>query len=294
MTLEEREKRLVILEADLLKREEALQQAAAALVAANQTLETKEEELNSTTIKLAALEAALETANRELSSQNSSLASANNASLEAKAEIDQLILAATALQAELDQMRSLLTDKERESVRDKIAIANLGQSLNNALASRVQELQRFRSEFFGQVRALLEGRADVEVVGDRFVFQSEVLFAPGQAQINPAGETQLAQIGQALVDIAALIPSDIPWVLQVDGHTDNVPVTSGYADNWDLSTERALSVVRFFVAQGVPADRLAATGFGEFQPIDTADTDEARQRNRRIELKLTNRVKSGD
>lgn len=263
LTLEEREKRILVLEADLVRRETELNAAAAALAQANETI----------------------------SSRDTDLASANNASLEAKAEIDRLILAAASLQAELDELRALLTDKERESVADKIAIANLGRSLNNALASRVQELQRFRSEFFGQVRELLEGRADVQVVGDRFVFQSEVLFAPGQAQINPDGEQQLAQIGQALVDIASLIPSDIPWVLQVDGHTDNVPVTNVYADNWDLSTERALSVVRFFVAQGVPANRLAATGFGEFQPIDNADTPEARQRNRRIELKLTNRVR---
>jgi len=263
LTLEEREKRILILEADLVRRETELNAAAAALAKAEETI----------------------------SARDIDLASANNASLEAKAEIDRLILAATSLQAELDELRALLSDKEQESVADKIAIANLGRSLNNALASRVQELQQFRSEFFGQVRALLEGRADVQVVGDRFVFQSEVLFAPGQAKINPDGEQQLAQIGQALIDIATLIPSDIPWVLQVDGHTDNVPVTNFYTDNWDLSTERALSVVRFFIAQGVPANRLAATGFGEFQPIDNADTPEARQKNRRIELKLTSRVK---
>ena len=278
LSLEEREKRILVLEADLIARETELAAKTQMLARLSAKLETQQTELTRQAETIAA--------------QDALTTAANNATLEAKAEIDQLILAATVLQAELDNLRGLLADKERESVRDKIAIANLGKSLNNALASRVQELQRFRSEFFGQVRTLLEGRADVQVVGDRFVFQSEVLFAPGQARINPAGEQQLAQIGQALVDIAALIPDDIPWVLQVDGHTDDVPVTSGYADNWDLSTERALSVVRFFIAQGVPADRLAATGFGEFQPIDKADTDEARQRNRRIELKLTNRVQA--
>ena len=175
--------------------------------------------------------------------------------------------------------------------RDKIAIASLGKSLNNALASRVQELQRFRSEFFGRLRDILRGREDVRIVGDRFVFQSEVLFAQGQADIGPEGQTQLAQLAIALNQIAAEIPDDIDWILQVEGHTDNIPVRAGrFADNWDLSTERALSVVRFLAEQGLPANRLAAAGYGEFQPLDSAESDDARRRNRRIEMKLTQRI----
>ena len=171
-------------------------------------------------------------------------------------------------------------------------LLNLGKALNNALANKVQELQLFRSEFFGRLRTILEGRSDVKIVGDRFVFQSEVLFAAGQASINPDGQAQLGQIADAIMQIIEDIPSDIPWILQVEGHTDDIPVSGVYADNWDLSTERALSVVRFMVRKGVSSERLAATGYGEFQPLATGNTDADRQKNRRIELKLTQIVRA--
>ena len=208
-----------------------------------------------------------------------------------KAEIFQLTNTLTALRLRIEELTGLLAEKDKQASRDKVAIANLGKSLNNALASRVQELRRFRSEFFGRLRDVLKGRDDVEIVGDRFVFQSEVLFAQGQANIGSDGREQLAKLADALADIADKIPSDINWVLQVDGHTDNVPVRAGrYTDNWDLSTERALSVVRYLNQQGVPATRLAAAGYGEYQPLDSADSHEARRKNRRIELKITQRV----
>ena len=208
-----------------------------------------------------------------------------------KAEIAQMTLVLAGLRQRIEELTSLLAEKDRQAEADKVAIANLGKSLNNALASRVQELQQFRSEFFGRLRDVLKDRDDVQIVGDRFVFQSEVLFAPGQADIGPTGQSQLAQLAVALADIAAKIPDDINWVLQVDGHTDNLPVRAGrYTDNWDLSTERALSVVRFLVLQGVPANRLAATGYGEFQPLTNGDSIADRRLNRRIELKITQRV----
>ena len=208
-----------------------------------------------------------------------------------KAEVAQMTLVLAGLRQRIEKLSALLAEKDQQAKDDQIAIANLGKSLNNALASRVQELQQFRSEFFGRLRDVLKGRDDVQIVGDRFVFQSEVLFAPGQADIGATGQQQLSQLAVALADIAAKIPDDINWVLQVDGHTDNLPVRAGrYADNWDLSTERALSVVRFLVSQGVPAARLAATGYGEFQPLTSGDTVEDRRLNRRIELKITQRV----
>ena len=208
-----------------------------------------------------------------------------------KAEVAQMTVVLAGLRQRIEELTSLLAEKDRQAEADKVAIANLGKSLNNALASRVQELQQFRSEFFGRLRDVLKGRDDVQIVGDRFVFQSEVLFAPGQADIGPTGQSQLAQLAIALADIAAKIPDDINWVLQVDGHTDNLPVRAGrYTDNWDLSTERALSVVRFLVLQGVPAKRLAATGYGEFQPLTNGDSVADRRLNRRIELKITQRV----
>ncbi len=210
---------------------------------------------------------------------------------QARLEIDRLTTAMQSLRSELTRLRTLLSEKQEQSKKDKIAIANLGKELNAALANKVQELQRFRSEFFGRLRTILEGRSDVKVVGDRFVFQSEVLFAPGQASINPEGQAQLGQIADAIMQIIADIPSDIPWILQVEGHTDDIPVSGVYTDNWDLSTERALSVVRFMVDRGVPSERLAATGYGEFQPITSGKTDADRQKNRRIELKLTQTVR---
>ena len=208
-----------------------------------------------------------------------------------KAEIAQMTGALAALRLRIEELTSLLSEKDRQATQDKVAIASLGRSLNNALASRVQELQRFRSEFFGRLRDVLKGRDDVQIVGDRFVFQSEVLFAQGQAEIGSQGEEQLAKLAITLTDIAQKIPGDINWILQVDGHTDNVPIRAGrYADNWDLSTERALSVVRYLSQQGLPASRLAAAGYGEYQPLDASDSDNARRKNRRIEIKITQRV----
>ena len=208
-----------------------------------------------------------------------------------KVEIAQMTGALAALRVRLEKLTALLAEKDKQTAHDKVAIASLGRSLNNALASRVQELQRFRSEFFGRLREVLKGRDDVQIVGDRFVFQSEVLFAQGQAEIGSQGEEQLAKLAITLTDIAQKIPGDINWVLQVDGHTDDVPIRAGrYADNWDLSTERALSVVRYLNQQGLPANRLAAAGYGEYQPLDASDNDNARRKNRRIEIKITQRV----
>ena len=256
----------------------------AALAAARDALDERLRALQMVEGQLALTEAR----NRTQQQTMRDLEAKNTAS---KAEVAQMTLVLAGLRQRIEELTALLAEKDRQAEADKVAIANLGKSLNNALASRVQELQQFRSEFFGRLRDVLKGRDDVQIVGDRFVFQSEVLFAPGQADIGPTGQSQLAQLAVALADIAAKIPDDINWVLQVDGHTDNLPVRAGrYTDNWDLSTERALSVVRFLVLQGVPAKRLAATGYGEFQPLTNGDSVADRRLNRRIELKITQRV----
>ena len=239
-----------------------------------------------------AFEAQLSETSQRLSAQADALSKQTQKASEATMEVERLTLAMESLRSELSRLRSLLAEREKQAGEDKIAIANLGKALNNALANKVQELRRFRSEFFGRLRDVLEGRSDVKIVGDRFVFQSEVLFDAGRANIGNEGQAQLAQIATALIEIIDQIPEDIPWILQIDGHTDDVPVSGVYADNWDLSTERALSVVRFMIKNGVPASRLAASGYGEFQPIATGNTDADRQKNRRIELKLTQRVQS--
>jgi len=154
----------------------------------------------------------------------------------------------------------------------------------------VQELQRYRSEFFGRLRDILGTRPGVSIVGDRFVFQSEVLFASGSAELGVEGQRQMVQLARTLTEISRQIPREVNWILRIDGHTDTVPIsTATFPSNWELSTARAVSVVKFLVAQGIPADRLAAAGFGEFQPLDTAGTVASRAQNRRIELKLDQR-----
>lgn len=199
---------------------------------------------------------------------------------------DQIGLLSRQL-AELDKALDL---KQSQIDAQGTTIANLGQRLNVALANKVEELAQYRSEFFGALRRVLGERGDVRVVGDRFVFQSEVLFQSGSADIEPQGREQLAKLATALKEIVDKIPADLPWVLQVDGHTDRVPIsTARFPSNWELSTARAIAVARFLVDQGIPPDRVAARGFAEFQPLDPGDSPDAYARNRRIELKLTTR-----
>lgn len=211
-------------------------------------------------------------------------------SAEALVQVDLLNRQIAALRLQLARIAEALEASEAEAKEQQIQIADLGKRLNVALASKVQELARYRSEFFGRLRDVLGDRPDILVVGDRFVFQSEVLFATGSAELGGEGQQQLARLAATLNQIATEIPADINWVLRVDGHTDRRPInTPQYASNWELSTARAISVVRFLIAQDVPPERLAATGFGEFQPLDPRDDEIAYRRNRRIELKLTQR-----
>jgi chemotaxis protein MotB len=171
-----------------------------------------------------------------------------------------------------------------------VQIVDLGRRLNLALASKVEELARFRSEFFGRLRQVLGDRPDIRVVGDRFVFQSEVLFSPASADLTEDAKRQLQPVAAAIKELIPQIPSDLNWMLRVDGHTDKRPINTLFVpSNWELSTNRAISVVKYLIEQGIPADHLAAAGFGEFQPLDNHDDEAAYRRNRRIELKLTDR-----
>ena len=198
-------------------------------------------------------------------------------------QIDQFKSQLASIAASLELTRRLNQDKDTQ-------IANLGQKLNLALAARVEELQQYRSEFFGKLRSLLANRSGITVVGDRFVFQSEVLFPVGSAELTQAGIAQMTTLAVTIKDIASEIPSDLHWVLRVDGHTDPQPVKGGqFASNWELSAQRAITVVKLLIADGVPADHLAATAFGEHQPFGPGDTPEAYSKDRRIELRLTDR-----
>ncbi len=195
-----------------------------------------------------------------------------------------------ALRDQLSKISAALDLSEQKTKDQEVQIADLGKRLNAALASKVQELASYRSEFFGRLREILGNRPDIRIVGDRFVFQSEVLFQPGSADLGPEARQELDLLGGALREIAVKIPPEIAWVLRVDGHTDKRPIsTTQFPSNWELSTARATAVVKYLIQQGIPADRLAAAGFGEFQPIDPGDSDDAYRKNRRIEFKLTER-----
>jgi chemotaxis protein MotB len=195
-----------------------------------------------------------------------------------------------AMRDQLAQLSAALEASAQKSKEQQVQIADLGSKLNAALASKVEELARYRSEFFGRLREALGQRDDIRIVGDRFVFQSEVLFASGSADIGQAGRDQLDTLATTLILITKEIPEDIDWVLRIDGHTDKRPITSGlYASNWELSTARAIAVLKYLATKGIPENRLAAAGFAEFSPLDTGDSDEALTKNRRIEFKLDQR-----
>jgi chemotaxis protein MotB len=208
----------------------------------------------------------------------------------AMSTVDLLNQQIAAMRRQLAALEEALAASENRDRESQARIADLGSRLNVALAQRVQELARYRSDFFGRLRQILGQRPDVRIVGDRFVFQSEVLFAAGQAALKPEAGSELDRIASVIVDLAKEIPPDIPWVLRVDGHTDARPIASAqFPSNWALSAARAISVVQALAVRGIPPQRLVAAGFGEFQPLELAATDEAYSRNRRIELKLTER-----
>ncbi len=211
-------------------------------------------------------------------------------SLEAQAKVDLINQQLLALRRQIAALNDALEASEGKDRDAQTTIRDLGSRLNAALARQVQELQRYRSDFFGRLRDLLRDRRDIRVVGDRFIFQSEVLFPSGQAQMTPEGLAAMDQLAAAIVELERQIPGEIDWALQVDGHTDARPIASReFPSNWELSTARAISVVRYLISRGVSAKRLVAAGYGEFQPLEAGVGDEVLRRNRRIELKLTNR-----
>jgi chemotaxis protein MotB len=216
------------------------------------------------------------------------LLTAQELSDEANAQVALLNQQLAALRTQIGALEAALEASEARDTESRTQIADLGRRLNLALAQRVQELSRYRSDFFGRLRDILAGRADVRIVGDRFVFQSEVLFEPGQADISPEGTPDLDALAEAILQLETEIPPDINWVLRVDGHTDIRPISNErFPSNWELSAARAISVAQYLVSRGVSPNRLVAAGFGEFTPLDPAETEEAFRRNRRIEFKLT-------
>ena len=240
-----------------------------------------QKELDKRDIRLQELAARIALADQALAQQQDLTESANT-------QIAQLNQQISALREQLTQVSNALDASEATVKEQKVRIADLGKRLNVALARRVEELSRYRSEFFGRLREVLGDRADIRIVGDRFMFQSELFFATGSAEIGASGKRELMQVAQTLKSVAAEIPSDINWILLIEGFTDPRPIrTEQFPSNWELSTARALSIVKFLIARGIPPNRLAAAGFAQFHPLDPGHTEEAYRRNRRIEMKFT-------
>ena len=269
---------------------DALSGRDAALARLTQQLNELSDQLSLTKNSNAALQLNLNKLNSDLKSAEQQRDAAQQ-QVEAKGTtIDQLNAQIVALRDQLAQIAAALGASEAKGQQQQAQIADLGAKLNQALATKVEELAKYRSEFFGRLRDVLGNRPDIRIVGDRFVFQSEVLFDIGSAELTPGARQQLVPVAQALKQIAAEIPPNLDWVLRVDGHTDKRPInTLQYPSNWELSSARAQSVVRFLIDQGIPPNRLVAAGFGEYSPIDPGAGDAAYAKNRRIELKLTER-----
>ncbi len=231
---------------------------------------------------------------RELGSRaegaEQALSGEKEVSRKAVARVDELNAQITTLREQLSRIAAALDVSEAKVKEQQGQIVELGKRLNLALVNKVEELARYRSEFFGRLREILGDRPDIRIVGDRFIFQSEVLFAPGSAELGDNAKKELAPVITALKELSAKIPPDINWILRVDGHTDRRPISNlQFPSNWELSTARAISVVRFAIEEGVPAARFAAAGFADKQPLDPRTAEDAYRRNRRIELKLTER-----
>jgi chemotaxis protein MotB len=234
--------------------------------------------------------AGAESAGDKAASATSALDAEKQVSARALAQVDILNQQIAALRRQLAAIEDALAAAETSEKESQAKISDLGSRLNVALAQKVQELARYRSDFFGRLRQILGARPGVRVVGDRFVFESSVLFDSNKADVSTAGRQSLDDLAVAIAELAREIPPDLPWILRVDGHTDKHQITGGpFKSNWELSAARAIAVVQYLISKGVPAERLAAAGFGEFQPIDPGQDDDAFARNRRIELKLTER-----
>jgi chemotaxis protein MotB len=218
------------------------------------------------------------------------LSDKSSLSSEAQARVDLLNQQLLQLRRQMAALQEAIGAWESKDKESQARISDLGARLNIVLAKQVQELQRYRSDFFGRLRELLRDRKDIRVVGDRFVFESEVLFPSGQATMTIEGLAAIDQLATAIVELERSIPPEIDWALQVDGHTDSRRIASAqFPSNWELSSARATSVVKFLISRGVPPKRLVAAGYGEFQPLEEGSGDDVLRRNRRIELKLTNR-----
>jgi chemotaxis protein MotB len=283
----ERDKRLADLQLQIAQAQAVSKDQEQKLQDAYKAMDVDKEKLTALLSNIQELESLRDDLQKKLLTSDENAKQISSQSEAQVALLNQQIL---AMREQLAQISTALQLSEEKSKEQQVQIVDLGAKLNSALASKVEELARYRSEFFGRLREALGDRQDIRIVGDRFVFQSEVLFDSGSADIGQAGRDQLDTLATTLILIMNEIPADINWVLRVDGHTDKRPITSGlYPSNWELSTARAIAVVKYLASKGIPEDRLAAAGFAEFSPLDPADGEDAYTKNRRIEFKLDQR-----
>ena len=270
---------------------------SASLGAANSerdALSAEAAKLNADIAALSELKAQLEQQVASLSGQldtsKKDLVAATDLNAKSAAQVELLNRQLAAVREQLNKLSAAL-ELANANIKDKdIKLADLGAQLNLALASKVNQLEKYRSEFFGKLREVLGTRSDIRVIGDRFVVPTDILFDTGSADLSPTAQASLSKLAQTLNEVAAEIPSGLDWVVRIDGHTDKRAIhTDQFPSNWELSTARAVAIVKYLVVQGIPAHRLSANGFGQFQPLDPADTEGAYAKNRRIELQLTNR-----
>jgi chemotaxis protein MotB len=279
---------VVIGERDAANRQATLNaDQAKKLTEAYQTIDADRERITALLSDIAALESLKDEMQQKILGSD---AEKQKITDEAKFQVELLNKQMLALREELSRITQALDASEKKAKDQEVQIVDLGNRLNAALASKVEELARYRSEFFGRLREVLGDRQDIRIVGDRFIFQSEVLFDSGSAVLGDAGKSQLDDLATTLILLSMDIPKDLDWVLRIDGHTDRRPIaTAQFPSNWELSTARAGAVAKYLISRGLPADRMVIAGYAEFRPLDPADSDEAYTKNRRIEFKLDQR-----
>ena len=294
------EEKIVIIKEELLKEKEITKQYQEEIRGTKNIIALNESEINELKIALEEkikntiqLRKEFSELNKQVNQKNLDIQIKDKILKANKEEVNQLISTTLKLKNKLTQLQTLLSAYKAKDKKENVKTLNLGRDVNSALARRVEELEKFKSDFFGRVKELIKGRKEIRVVGDRFVFQSEVLFSLGSEELGVEGQLEMQKLAATLMEIEKSLPTDIDWILQIEGHTDSLPVKKGqtYKDNWELSTKRALSVLRFLIKQGIEPSRLSASGYGSFQPIDKKNTKSARMKNRRIEMKITQNTK---
>ncbi len=248
------------------------------------------DQLESTRERLMQQTAVADAPSERLAGMEESIDEKDEMSASQQAMILRLSNQIASLREQLRQIASALELQEQMTAEKEQELEQVSRRLNTLLAERVSQLEQYQSEFFARLRDILAGNENVRIVGDRFLLPSELLFASASAELGEEGRRELDKLADLLLDVAERIPEDVDWILRIDGHTDILPInTPRFPSNWELSTARAVAVVRYLADQGVPERRMAAAGFGEFFPVAEGTSPEALQRNRRIELKLTDR-----